>query len=214
MKSKVIVFKKKSRIKLKLLIAMILIGIVTYTICTKNDNYEEYTKYVKQEVSNNSQSLKDINELKSDIGKNTIKVEEYTCMPSNIKGIKIIGELIIPSINLDTYILEETNNKTLNLSVTKLAGPNINNIGNFCITGHNYLKENMFGKLKKVNKNDKIILIDTFGKEQEYTVYDKYEISPNDVSALNQNTNNKKEVTLITCTIGAIKRLVVKAVEI
>ena len=72
----------------------------------------------------------------------------------------------------------------------------------------------MFGKLKKVNINDNIVLTDTFGREQEYVVYDKFEISPDDVSILNQNTNNKKEVTLITCTIGALKRLVVKAIEI
>lgn len=214
MKSKIIVFNKKNRIKLKLLIAMILIAIVIYSIYIKNDDYEEYTKYVKQEVSNNSQSLKDVNELKSQIGKNTIEVEEYTCMPKELKGNKVIGELIIPSISLDTYILQETNNKTLNVSVTKLTGPNINQIGNFCITGHNYLKDNMFGKLKKINKNDKIILIDTFGKEQEYVVYDKFEISPDDTSILNQNTNGKREVTLITCTIGALKRLVVKAVKI
>lgn len=215
MKSKIIVFNKKNRIKFKFLIAIILIGITTiYILYGRNDDYEEYTKYVKQETSNNSQSLKDVNELKNQIGKNTIEVEEYTCMPRDIKGNKVIGELIIPSINLDTYILEETNNKTLNVSVTKLTGPNINQVGNFCITGHNYLKDNMFGKLKKVNKNDKITLIDTFGKEQEYVVYDKFEISPNDTSILNQNTNGKKEVTLITCTIGAIKRLVVKAVEI
>ena len=122
--------------------------------------------------------------------------------------------MAIPSIELNTYILNETNEKTLNVSVTKIAGPKINKVGNFCITGHNYLKDNMFGKLKKVNINDNIVLTDTFGREQEYVVYDKFEISPDDVSILNQNTNNKKEVTLITCTIGALKRLVVKAIEI
>ena len=212
MKSKVIVFNKKNSIKLLILISIILIGIFLY-ITHRNEDVEEFS-YIEQTSSQTYSNVKDVNELKEEIEKNIIQVEEYTCMPKEIKGYKVIGKLSISSINLDTYILEETNNKTLNVSVTKLEGPDINTVGNFCITGHNYLKSNMFGKLKKVNKEDKIILTDTFGKEQEYIVYDKFEISPDDTDVLNQNTNGKKEVTLITCTIGAIKRLVVKAVEI
>lgn len=212
MKSKVIVFNKKNRIELIILIIIILVGIFLYIKHGDKEELEEYN-YTKHTNSQTYSDMKNINELKEKIGKNIIQVEEYTCMPKDINGYKVIGKLSIASINLDTYILEKTNNKTLNLSVTKLEGPDINTVGNFCITGHNYLKSNMFGKLKKVNKDDKIILTDTFGKEQEYIVYDKFEISPDDTDILSQNTNGKKEVTLITCTIGALKRLVVKAVE-
>ncbi len=145
------------------------------------------------------------------INLDTVEVGEYAVIPQYIQGFLVVGELQIPSIELDTYILNETSDKSLNVSVTKLAGPKINEIGNFCITGHNYLKNNMFSKLKKVNIDDKIILIDTFGKQKEYVVYDKLEVSPEDTSVLSQNTNNKTEVTLITCTVGARKRIVVKA---
>ena len=102
----------------------------------------------------------------------------------------------------------------LNIYVTKLSGHEINNKGNFCITGHNYLKDNMFGRLKKVNIGDQVTLIDTFGKSKDYKVYDKYEVDPNDTSVLKQDTDGKTEVTLITCTTGARKRVVVKAVAI
>lgn len=210
MKSKVIVFNKKNRVKLIILITIILISIFLNRTHGEEEVLEE-DNYTKETSNLTYTDVKDINELKEEIEKNIIQVEEYTNMPRNIKGYKVIGKLSISSINLETYILEETNNKTLNLSVTKLSGPDINTVGNFCITGHNYLKNNMFGKLKKVNKDDKIVLTDTFGKEQEYIVYDKFQISPDDTEVLNQNTNGKKEVTLITCTIGAIKRLVVKA---
>ena len=49
-------------------------------------------------------------------------------MPKELKGKTVIGKLTIPSINLETYILEETSDETLNISVTKLTGPEINTI--------------------------------------------------------------------------------------
>lgn len=213
MKSKVIIFNKKKKIKILIIFFIIITGGIGGCFC----NSKILEKDIYKEEKNNTRdysNIININRFKKSISNEKIEIEEYNNMPSEIKGYKVIGKLAIPSIELNTYILNETNEKTLNVSVTKIAGPKINKVGNFCITGHNYLKDNMFGKLKKVNINDNIVLTDTFGREQEYVVYDKFEISPDDVSILNQNTNNKKEVTLITCTIGALKRLVVKAIEI
>lgn len=213
MKSKVIIFNKKKKIKILIIFFIIITGGIGAYFC----NSKIVEKDIYKEEKNNTRdysNIININRFKKSISNEKIEIEEYNNMPSEIKGYKVIGKLAIPSIELNTYILNETNEKTLNVSVTKIAGPKINKVGNFCITGHNYLKDNMFGKLKKVNINDNIVLTDTFGREQEYVVYDKFEISPDDVSILNQNTNNKKEVTLITCTIGALKRLVVKAIEI
>lgn len=213
MKSKVIIFNKKKKIKILIIFFIIITGGIGGCFC----NSKIVEKDIYKEEKNNTRdysNIININRFKKSISNEKIEIEEYNNMPSEIKGYKVIGKLAIPSIELNTYILNETNEKTLNVSVTKIAGPKINKVGNFCITGHNYLKDNMFGKLKKVNINDNIVLTDTFGREQEYVVYDKFEISPDDVSILNQNTNNKKEVTLITCTIGALKRLVVKAIEI
>ena len=213
MKSKIIIFNKKKKIKILIIFFIIITGVIGAYFC----NSKIVEKDIYKEEKNNTRdysNIININRFKKGISNEKIEIEEYNNMPSEIKGYKVIGKLAIPSIELNTYILNETNEKTLNVSVTKIAGPKINKVGNFCITGHNYFKNNMFGKLKKVNLNDNIVLTDTFGREQEYVVYDKFEISPDDVSILNQNTNNKKEVTLITCTIGALKRLVVKAIEI
>lgn len=213
MKSKIIIFNKKKKIKILIIFFIIITGGMVTCFC----NSKIVEKDIYKEEKNNTKdysNIININKFKNSISNEKIEIEEYNNMPNEIKGYKVIGKLAIPSIELNTYILNETNEKTLNVSVTKIAGPKINKVGNFCITGHNYSKNNMFGKLKKVNLNDNIVLTDTFGREQEYVVYDKFEISPDDVSILNQNTNNKKEVTLITCTIGALKRLVVKAIEI
>lgn len=188
---------------------IIIICIISFSYKQENNN--------KQETN---QTNTKITESKFIYGKNNKKTEtqetkkEYETMPSNIKGHKVIGKLEIPSIKLNTYILEETNNETLNISVTKLTGPEINEIGNFCITGHNYINNRMFFKLKNVKKEDEIILTNTYGESIKYKVYEIKEIYPNETEVLNQNTKEEKEVTLITCTFGAIKRIIVKASEI
>lgn len=135
-------------------------------------------------------------------------------LPEEIDGFKVIGKLEIPKINLNTYILSDTSEKTLKTSVTKLCGPNINEAGNLCIIGHNYNKKTMFGNLKKLEKDDMAILTNPYGQKVEYIVYDTYKILPDEVGCLNQETYGDRELTLITCTTGAIKRLVVKLTEI
>ena len=142
------------------------------------------------------------------------KVMSQKILPTDIDGFEVIGKLEIPKLNLSTYILSETNDDTLSKSVTKLCGPNINEAGNFCILGHNYNKKTMFGNLKKIEINDKVILTNMYGQKVEYIVYDIYKVYPNEVECLNQETYGNREVTLITCTTGAIKRLIIKATEI
>ena len=201
---------KKQVIKI-VLIVLISIFLLYFFIRWPNSQGEIYEEY------NNSTKVNSnfIYEKNDKIIKTQSEEKmEYETMPSNLKGYKVIGKLEIPKINLTTYILEETTDETLKISVTKLNGPQINEIGNFCIIGHNYLNSKMFFKLKKVEKDDEIILTDTFNESVKYKVYEVKEILPNQVEVLNQNTQEEKEVTLITCTFGAAKRIVVKAVEV
>lgn len=168
---------------------------------------------------------KKLKENEIEVNSNVIEVvekeeevlKEYTPtkkLPEEIEGFKVIGMLEIPKINLNTYILDETNEKSLKTSVTKLCGPNINEAGNLCIIGHNYNKKIMFGNLKKLEINDIAILTNMYGQKVEYTVYDIYKVCPDDLECLRQDTYGNRELTLITCTTGAIKRLVVKLTEI
>lgn len=183
-------------------------------------NKEKYESRLIEETISNKDSVEEQN-INNNINKtskqNVINVKEeqkeYETMPQNIKGYKVIGKIQIPKINLETYILSETSNKTLNVSVAKLYGPKINKIGNFCIAGHNS-NNNMFKQVDKLDIKDKIILTDTYDNSITYEVYDKFKTTPKDVSCLEQNTNGEREVTLITCTIGGLKRVIVKAVEL
>lgn len=190
------------------IIAILIISITLIVVNIKSRTINNQTK-----ETNLKNSSKKFIYSKSDTV-SSVQMKEYQTMPSDLKGHKVIGKLQIPAINLETYILENTNKETLNISVTKLIGPEINQIGNFCITGHNYINSKMFWKLNKVKINDEIILTDTYDKSLRYKVYEKKEIEPKQIEVLNQDTKEEKEVTLITCTFGASKRLIVKASEI
>lgn len=141
------------------------------------------------------------------------KQKAYANMPKEISGYEVIGKLEIPKIELTTYILSETTKDSLNTSVTKFYGPKINGLGNLCITGHNYNNKNMFKDLKKIEKNDIIYVTDIYDNKIEYIVYDIFKVYPKETQCLSQETNGERQITLITCTPGAIKRLIVKATE-
>lgn len=72
----------------------------------------------------------------------------------------------------------------------------------------------MFYKLKDLREGDKISLTDVYGKTYTYEIYNIDKVLPDNLECLKQETEGESEVTLITCTIGAKKRLVVKAREV
>lgn len=127
------------------------------------------------------------------------------------KGYNVSAKLVIPKIDLETYVLEDYNIEALKVSVTKFWGNNPNDIGNFCIAGHNY-KE--FKNITKLNIGDIFTLTDNYNGIIQYEIYDIYKVLPKQTECLSQNTNGRKEVTLITCTTNSKKRVIVKAKEI
>lgn len=213
LKSKVIVINNIKIIKILFVAVIFFALLLTINIVNNKDN---------KVIQNNNLEEKEIEVVTKDcddINNNVISTsnnasENKVDFPKEIGGYGVIGKIEIPKINLTTYILSETNKESLDKSVTKLCGPKINGIGNVCITGHNYNKENMFSNLKKLEIGDSIFVIDTNGNKIEYLVYDKYKVYPKETECLSQNTEGEREVTLITCTGGAIKRLIVKAREV
>ena len=199
MKHKIIVIKNSIVISILLIAIIFFIWSVIYKKNLKKQIVVTNTEPVENTVINENIEPK--------------KVMSQKILPTDIDGFEVIGKLEISKLNLSTYILSETNDDTLSKSVTKLCGPNINEAGNFCILGHNYNKKTMFGNLKKIEINDKIILTNMYGQKVEYIVYDIYKVYPNEVECLTQKTYGNREATLITCTTGAIKRLIIKATE-
>ena len=115
-----------------------------------------------------------------------------------------------PILDGETDSVEETE-KLLKMSPVKFWGPEPNEVGNFCIVGHNYRDTRFFSKVPTLKNGDLIEITDLSGKTINYQVYNKYQVVPEDTSCTSQLTEGKKEITLITCTNDNKLRVIVKA---
>lgn len=195
----------KSRVIINFILVILIFGIITYL---RVENYgEENIKQSKSyEVENVATSTNNIKE-------NYIKTYPKEDVLEEYKGYKVDSKLEIPKIELETYVLKDFSKESLNVSVTKFWGCKPNVTGNYCIAGHNFKNKNMFHDLKKLEKEDSLFIIDNKVGKVEYEIYDIYKVLPEDTSCLEQETNGKKEVTLITCTSDSEERIIIKATE-
>ena len=125
--------------------------------------------------------------------------------------------ITIPKIGISYPVLSETSDELLEISVNRYwPEPNKlkpNEVGNYCIVGHNYRNGKMFGRLSELEDGDIVQLEDTTGRTLQYQVYRKYVVEPTDTTCTSQLTNGRKELTLITCTNYGTQRLIVKCRE-
>ena len=133
---------------------------------------------------------------------------------------KIIATVQIPKINIqytvvqgETGSLEETE-ALLKSSPVKYHGYDPNEVGNFCIVGHNYRNSRFFSKVPNLVVGDIVKLTDLTGRTIDYEVYDKHTVDPNDTRDTTQLTGGRKEVTLITCTNDSKLRVIVRCKEV
>ena len=189
-----------------------LLIILPISILIGNMAYGMYQEFELSDGPNlriytNEENLINTNE-DSDKNKIVEKIaEEY-------EGFTVSARLIIPKIDLDTYVLEEYNTDTMDICPTKYFGPDPNEVGNYCMAAHNYNKENMFNHIIELEIGDTIILKDNENGEVKYEVYDVYKVRPNETEPLSQKTDGRVELTLITCSDYSSKRIIVKAREI
>ena len=156
-------------------------------------------------------AIEDNAELDNQIIEPTNKITTQTYTASNGTTYTVEAILNIPRLSINYPIISETSEELLKISLNKYWGPGPNEVGNYCIVGHNYKNKKMFGRLNEIVSGDTVELTDMDGNTVTYTVYDKYVVEPTDVACTSQLTNGNKEVTLITCTNYGQQRLVVKA---
>lgn len=143
-----------------------------------------------------------------------VETEDEYVDTTNNEEYKSEAILKISSLGLEYPVLSQTSEELLKISLNKYWGPGPNEIGNYCIVGHNYKNGKMFGNLSKMEIGDTATLQAIGGKDVIYEVYDKYVVEPEDVSCTSQLTGGRKELTLITCTNYGTQRLVLKCREI
>ncbi len=172
---------------------------------------KEEKSYQAQNISAVYHSNKEEEQQKQEKEKEESEINTKEEIIKQYKGYPVVAKLEIPEIELETYILEKYSIHALNVSVTKFWGAEPNQIGNFCVAGHNFQNKNMFRNLKKLKVGNRLFITDNKIGKVEYEIYDVYKVKPEDVSCLTQETNGKREVTLITCTNDSELRIIVKA---
>lgn len=177
-------------------------------LLTKAEEVEKDEKEnTQEEIKTNTQETKQ---------ENTTKKVTKTYTASDGKKYDTIGIVSVPRLGIEYPILSTVSEKLLKVSVAKYWGGNPNEVGNLCITGHNYKNSKFFGNLVNIKNDDIIKITDLNGTTLDYKVYDTYIVEPENTACTSQLTNGNIEVTLITCyyengSAHATKRFIVKA---
>lgn len=203
---------KGKKIKIFFIINLFFIGIViSIVFWSITEKYAENNIKEKEEIIDTTK----ISTTHKEIENTPTPTKQYPKeeVVKKYKGYAVAAKLEIPAINLETYILTENSKKALDIAVTKFWGATPNEIGNLCVAGHNAPNKNMFRNLKKLETGNNLFIIDNMVGRVEYKIYDIYKVDPEDVSCLDQETGETKEVTLITCTNDSKQRTIVKARE-
>ena len=186
-----------------LIVAIVVIGMIAHKYIGENENEKESQDAVE------AFSNIDFSEITEE-SKEQLEYKRY----------KVIGIVKIPKINFEYPILEignidpESAKEPMKISVIKYWGEKVNDYGNLSLAGHNNKSGTMFGKTKKLSEGDIVELSDLEGKTIQYSIYNIFTTSPNDVNILLPRDEHVREVTLITCTNGNKQRLILKAQEI
>ena len=92
-----------------------------------------------------------------------------------------------------------------------IYGAGINQVGNTVIIGHNYRNGLFFSNNQRLNVGDKVYITDNSRNTLTYTIYDKFETTPEDADFYSRDTDGKPEITLSTCNNDSSRRLILLA---
>lgn len=140
---------------------------------------------------------------------NVVNQNEEKVNLEEINGYKPIAMIEIPSIKLSQALVEGITDDVLKYFLghfpdSALPGEK----GNFSVAGHRVSDyTDAFINLYKVKSGDEVI-VKTHDKKYTYVVEENFIVEPEDVQVLD-NTKDAT-MTLVTCTVGAKQRVIVK----
>ena len=189
--------KFQARFK-EVIILIIFIAVTSFAIIEVKDLLnQEKVKSLTEELQLNGGSTNN----------NIIAKLKGEDIPLRVTG-NAIAVLDIPAYSIRGQIVEGTDDETLKNYVGKFIGSaEPGQIGNFSLAAHNNIYTELFRNLHKVQIGDKIRIV-TKTHEYIYTVTSTQTVDPTRTDVL--EGSNKREITLITCTQAATKRIVVK----
>lgn len=210
-----------------LLIALLCIaGYIAYKFISAkiiNDDSEEYIAEFENEIGEleediiNDETVENAENQGENTKKNKAKTVNNARKSKSKKSVKkyynydICGYIRIPKTGIKYPIISTLSKQALEKGVCVEYGPGPNEPGNTVIAGHNYLNRLFFSKNKNLNIGDKVYITDLYGVTVEYTIYNKFETSPQDTNYMFRDTGGAPEITLATCSQNGSARLILYA---
>lgn len=125
----------------------------------------------------------------------------------------LIGVFKIPKLDISENLLEGADEQMMH-GIGHVPGTALpDEPGNCVVSGHrNYIVKHPFRYLDILTEGDKVI-IKMEGKVFNYTVYQSFEVEPEEVWVLKPVEDERYTLTMITCTpfINPVRRLIVRA---
>ena len=132
---------------------------------------------------------------------------------SRLSGQNCLGIITCEKINLVYAIVEGTKDENIGVAIGHFVdSAGIGQEGNCALAGHNGgTYGRYFGDIKKLEKDDPVVLTDLNGYEYTYNVTDVFVVNPEDVYVVEDLGKAGKYLTMVTCTQHGTKRLIVRA---
>lgn len=172
---------------------------------------------INQNIENKNVIIVDIDEQniipEQNTEVNNNQSQETSKPTQTYRNFNIVGSIQIPKTKIKYPIVDTITPDAVAVAVTKIYGPDLNEIGNTVLVAHNYRNGTFFSNNKNLVNGDKIYITDANGFTVEYTIYNTYLTPDTDFSYATRDTKGKREISLSTCTNDNSKRLVIWAKE-
>lgn len=120
-----------------------------------------------------------------------------------VDGLRYVGYLSIPALELDLPVLEEWNYPNLKLAPCRYVGTPYQEP--MVIAAHNY--DRHFGRIKELLPGDLVQFTDVDGNAFPYTVAALEQLEPGQTAEM---ISGDWDLTLFTCTLGGQQRVTVR----
>ncbi len=175
---------------------------------------------IETNITPEEQMKEDKKEINVEAVPEEAKQLEETKQPKEIQNAVIteneifptVGKIEIPQTGVNIPILNQVTVEGMkNAPCLLYATGKLNENGNNLIVGHNFRNGTIFSDNKNLQLGDKIFVTTLDGNRVEYTIYNKFVTTAEDVSYIKRDTQNKPEITLSCCTDDDEYRIIILA---
>ena len=129
-----------------------------------------------------------------------------TMTEKEIDGIRYVGYLSIPALELELPVVSEWSYENLKISPCRYSGSSKSD--DLVIAAHNYRCH--FGSIKSLKPGDEVVFTDMDGLTTRYEVAATEVLNP---TAVEDMMSGEYDLTLFTCTYGGENRITVRCDE-